>query len=281
MRRAADFSRSIDNMPRPHPYSAAPVLNLEYWSLSINRAGKPPLLLTLEELLVLPTVERECALVCARQELRDARSVRWRGISLASILDSFRGRFIRLSAANNYTTVTPAGSLQQAILAVERDGQPLTAQQGAPVRLIVPGAASFKSVKWLRRIECVDAPAGGFWESRGWPLDGRLRPQVAFTMPHHQAAGELVIGGIAFAGDEPVSGVQVSIDGGDWLDTRIVPHAPGALAHWSMRWYAPAPTALSLRARIVDAEFHSARSVRSLFARASSHEAVLIVTDAA
>ena len=37
------------------------------------------------------------------------------------------------------------------LLALRMDGEPLSAEKGAPVRFIVPGSAS-QSVKWLRRI---------------------------------------------------------------------------------------------------------------------------------
>ena len=37
------------------------------------------------------------------------------------------------------------------LLALRVDGEPLSAEKGAPVRLLVPGSAS-QSVKWLRRI---------------------------------------------------------------------------------------------------------------------------------
>ena len=37
------------------------------------------------------------------------------------------------------------------LLALRMDGEPLSAEKGAPVRLVVPGSAS-QSVKWLRKI---------------------------------------------------------------------------------------------------------------------------------
>jgi DMSO/TMAO reductase YedYZ molybdopterin-dependent catalytic subunit len=54
------------------------------------------------------------------------------------------------------------------LLATHRDGAPLTAEHGYPLRLIVPHLYAWKSVKWVRAIEYMTADRRGFWEERGY-----------------------------------------------------------------------------------------------------------------
>lgn len=54
------------------------------------------------------------------------------------------------------------------LLATHRDGEPLTAEHGSPVRLVVPRRYAWKGVKWARGIEYLTADRRGFWEERGY-----------------------------------------------------------------------------------------------------------------
>lgn len=54
------------------------------------------------------------------------------------------------------------------LLATHLGGEPLGAQHGRPVRLVVPHLYGWKSVKWLRAIEYLTADRRGFWEERGY-----------------------------------------------------------------------------------------------------------------
>ncbi|MDN3358441.1 molybdopterin-dependent oxidoreductase [Actinomadura sp. DC4] len=54
------------------------------------------------------------------------------------------------------------------VLATHRDGEPLSAEHGAPVRMVVPHLYGWKSVKWVRAIEYLVANRRGFWEERGY-----------------------------------------------------------------------------------------------------------------
>jgi DMSO/TMAO reductase YedYZ molybdopterin-dependent catalytic subunit len=51
------------------------------------------------------------------------------------------------------------------------DGKPLTADHGAPLRLVVPQMYGYKGVKWVNEIRALNAPIDGFWEQRGYDRD--------------------------------------------------------------------------------------------------------------
>lgn len=57
-----------------------------------------------------------------------------------------------------------------ALLATHIDGEPLTPERGAPVRLVIPHLYSWKGPKWLRGWNYLlpEDPDRGFWEERGY-----------------------------------------------------------------------------------------------------------------
>ncbi|WP_192043524.1 molybdopterin-dependent oxidoreductase [Paenibacillus rhizovicinus] len=71
---------------------------------------------------------------------------------------------------------TDALTLEQAdmddvLVAVMHDGKPIPSDLGGPVRLVVPKMYTYKSVKWLNRIELIDGEHIGYWEQRGYSND--------------------------------------------------------------------------------------------------------------
>ncbi|MEV4105195.1 molybdopterin-dependent oxidoreductase [Nonomuraea sp. NPDC049649] len=68
------------------------------------------------------------------------------------------------SANLRWSDFTAPGTL----LATHLDGEPLSPDHGAPVRLVVPHLYGWKSVKWVRAIEYLLEDRRGFWEDRGY-----------------------------------------------------------------------------------------------------------------
>jgi DMSO/TMAO reductase YedYZ molybdopterin-dependent catalytic subunit len=52
------------------------------------------------------------------------------------------------------------------------NGQPLPADHGGPLRLVVPHLYAWKGAKWINGLEFLDAPALGFWERNGYHQRG-------------------------------------------------------------------------------------------------------------
>lgn len=73
-----------------------------------------------------------------------------------------------------YTANVPLADLnrEEVLLATHHDGEPLLADHGFPVRLIVPHLYAWKSVKWLRALEFLDHEVAGFWERNGYHIYG-------------------------------------------------------------------------------------------------------------
>ena len=69
-----------------------------------------------------------------------------------------------------YTTNLPLEDLLdgKAWVAFEYDDDPLTAEHGGPVRLLVPHLYLWKSAKWLSGFTMMTGDEPGFWEGFGY-----------------------------------------------------------------------------------------------------------------
>lgn len=100
--------------------------------------------------------------------------VRWDGVAGTTLLDLVppapEVTHVMAWAEYGYSANMRIGDFMAAdtLLATHKDGEPLTAEHGRPVRLVVPSLYGWKSVKWLRAIEYLTADRRGFWEDRGY-----------------------------------------------------------------------------------------------------------------
>ncbi|MFE2810442.1 molybdopterin-dependent oxidoreductase [Streptomyces nigra] len=103
------------------------------------------------------------------------------GVRLADILDDVGVR--SPGAAIRFTCFDGAYSesltLEQArrsdvLVALKMQDKPITHEHGGPVRLFVAPMYFYKSAKWLSGISVTDKVVPGFWEERGYAIDGWL-----------------------------------------------------------------------------------------------------------
>jgi DMSO/TMAO reductase YedYZ molybdopterin-dependent catalytic subunit len=151
------------------------------------------------------------------------------------------------------------------------NGQPLLPQHGAPLRLIVPGWYGMASVKWLSRIEALDAPYPGFQQIKtyryrehkndpGRPVTS-MRVKSLMTPPgipdwttrlRHLRPGPVEIIGRAWSGiGTSIAKVEFT-DGVNWQEVKLSqPQGQYAWAKWSIEWDAK-PGEHLLRCRATD-----------------------------
>lgn len=88
---------------------------------------------------------------------------------LAAAGPSPEARFVRFVARStrDHASSLPVADLADLdpLVALTVNGEPLPAEHGGPVRLIVPGRYFYKSVKWLERVELLAEDRLGFWEA--------------------------------------------------------------------------------------------------------------------
>ena len=88
--------------------------------------------------------------------------------SRALRIRSFDGTYtesLPLSVARAARTVVALGML---------DG-PVSHAHGGPVRMYVDGQYGYKSTKWLSAVELTEGEEPGYWEHRGYDVDGTIR----------------------------------------------------------------------------------------------------------
>jgi len=82
------------------------------------------------------------------------------------------------SAGGGYETTIALKDLDhpRVLLCWAVSGEPLEADYGGPVRMIVPHLYGYKSAKWLIEIEFTTGMQGGYWEDRGYTRSGVIEP---------------------------------------------------------------------------------------------------------
>lgn len=105
----------------------------------------------------------------------------WEGIPLAKLLDmagvQSGATMVKLYSGDGVYTdslTLDQARMDDVMVAVLHDGQPISNQLGGPVRLVVPKMYAYKSVKWLNRIELIAEDHVGYWEQRGYDKDAWL-----------------------------------------------------------------------------------------------------------
>jgi DMSO/TMAO reductase YedYZ molybdopterin-dependent catalytic subunit len=152
-----------------------PDVDLGTWTLRIFGEVAEEVILDWEQFGALPRTENVQDIHCVTRWSRfdvSFAGVRWRDLArLAKPRDT--ARFVVAHAEHGFTSNVPLASLEDehALLATHADGEPLAAEHGGPLRLVVPGKYFWKSAKWLRALELTADDRPGFWERYGYHND--------------------------------------------------------------------------------------------------------------
>jgi DMSO/TMAO reductase YedYZ molybdopterin-dependent catalytic subunit len=154
---------------------SVPDTDLATWDFRVFGEVENPITLSWEELTALPKAENVQDIHCVTRWSRfDARfgGVHWREVA-ELVRPKPSARFVVAHAEQGFTSNVPLEFLEDdnALLATEADGEPLTPEHGWPLRLVIPGKYFWKSAKWLRGIELRATDEPGFWERYGYHND--------------------------------------------------------------------------------------------------------------
>lgn len=249
--------------------AATPLLDPATYTLLITGWDSAPLRLSLADLYALPAREITMTLACISNPAGGGlhANVRLRGVDLVAWFASRgvpRTRSARFTAADGYGTAVDLAWLTEsgaesgvesgAILAYALNGEPLTAEQGAPLRVAIPRLYGMKQPRWITRIDFIDGAYFGYWEGRGYSNIAAIKTCAHIIAPTNNAtvqAGHLVqIHGVAYTGQSAISQVEIQIDGGDWFAVTL--HPAAGWSAWSHAWRVPAPGAYQIGVRATD-----------------------------
>jgi hypothetical protein len=151
-------------------------------------------------------------------------------------------------------------ALDNAILALKMNGEPIPACHGGPVRLIIPGYYGNMNVKFLSALNYESEQSPSAFQSVGyrmplWPVEPgefesndytwynsvptyglKIKSVIFSPLPEDApAAGPVEISGVAMNdGEAPITSVEVSTDGGaSWVAADVTtPDSPWAWYPW-------------------------------------------------
>jgi DMSO/TMAO reductase YedYZ molybdopterin-dependent catalytic subunit len=157
-------------------YGSVPRFDAARWDFRIFGLVESEARFTWEEFNRLPQGEAQADFHCVTRWSRFDNH--WQGVLARDLIGRARpqaaARFALIHAEQGFTANLPLEDLLRptSIFALLHDGQPLTAEHGYPLRLIVPHLYAWKSVKWVRGVELLDHDAAGFWEQNGYHMYG-------------------------------------------------------------------------------------------------------------
>ncbi|MGH2532522.1 MAG: sulfite oxidase [Thermomicrobiales bacterium] len=156
------------------------------------------------------------------------------------------------------------------LVAYAMNGEPLSPEHGAPLRLVAPDWYGMASVKWLARIDVLAMPFEGQFQTRSYVYEWSDRDAEPVTRTRVKALitdpvpgdvvtrGTYTIRGKAWSGTGPVTAVEVNLNGSEtWRPACLAsPVGRHAWQEWSIDWQPNSVGRHVLRARAVDAAGH-------------------------
>ena len=267
-----------------------PKIDKNKWRLRIEGEVGKSFEINFDELIKLESRKIPATLECAgnnrsflepkvkgvQWSLGGVGNAEWTGVPLSILLDRAEvkstAREIILEGADrgkpedpksppgemNFARSIPMKKASDVLLAYKMNDVDLPAENGFPVRAIVPGWYAVASIKWLKRIIVTDKIFNGyyqtldysFWKRRGdnaelVPLSEMqikaeiARPSQGETVP---ANSNVRVHGTGWTGDGEIMKVEISSDdGATWNEAKLLGESkPNSWRLWEFNWKTPA-----------------------------------------
>jgi DMSO/TMAO reductase YedYZ molybdopterin-dependent catalytic subunit len=152
-----------------------PKYDLATWDFGVFGKVEGEIKLSWDELMALPQRDVTLDIHCVTRWSK--LDTTWTGVPVKEVLDRAglapEATHVMAYSDGGYTTNVPLEAVldDDALLAHTYAGKPLEHDHGAPLRLIVPKRYFWKSAKFLRKLEVMDADRMGFWELNGYHND--------------------------------------------------------------------------------------------------------------
>ena len=155
------------------------------WSLEISGLVQNQLTLDWNQFTDLEKITVNSPFHCVTQWSRMEN--KWEGVSFKKLVQLAKpkpeAKYVMIHCYGEYTTNLSVDILidTDVLLAYRHDDAPLPAEHGGPVRLVVPKLYGWKSAKWIKGLEFLSENSPGFWEKRGYHMDGDPWKEQRFT----------------------------------------------------------------------------------------------------
>ena len=157
-------------------FGPTPRIDLDAWQFKVFGLVDEEITLDWQQFNDLPQVTLDAEFHCVTQWSKLQNT--WQGILFTDVMKLVtpkpEAKFVMAHCYGGYTTNVSLDVLidDDVMFAHSHDGAPLTPQHGGPMRLVVPKRYGWKSAKWVNGIEFMAEDEPGFWEMRGYHMEG-------------------------------------------------------------------------------------------------------------
>jgi DMSO/TMAO reductase YedYZ molybdopterin-dependent catalytic subunit len=134
-------------------FDAVPTIELASWRMLVDGNVTAPGAIDYDELLALPSTERDVVLDCTGGWFTEQR---WRGVTLAELLarHGVRASAERLDVVSltGHAWSFPIAEADRLLIATHVGGETLSAGHGYPARLVAPDHRGFQWIKWVSHV---------------------------------------------------------------------------------------------------------------------------------
>lgn len=149
-----------------------PEVPLEKWSLSVKGLVENPKVFSWKDFLALPQSEQVADMHCVTTwSVLDSS---FKGVKFADLCAAVKvkpeAKFVYFTSYDGYSTnLDLEGCLDDDVMVIYSwNGEPLDADHGGPVRMLIPKRYLWKSAKWVKEIIFLEKDKLGYWEVRGY-----------------------------------------------------------------------------------------------------------------
>ena len=240
------------------------------WQLQLNGLVANQKNYSLDQLMKLPLTEQYNTFECVSNLVNGnlIGNAQWSGFKISDLLSDAGGaspnaKYIVFYSVDGYSVDLPLSKalMSDSMLAYGMNGVTLPQKHGYPLRAVIPGLYGMMSAKWINRIELVDSPYSGYWQTRDWSPIGVVQTLAFIMVPQDggsaslkQYNGSVLLGGVAYAGDRGISKVEVSTDQGKtWQEAQLKPAISNITWRlWAFDWHPTSTGTYSIYARATD-----------------------------
>jgi sulfoxide reductase catalytic subunit YedY len=152
-------------------FNPIPAPDPQTWELAIGGLVEQPVRMTTADLARLPRVSQSSRLKCVQCW---SGRVRWEGFRAGELLERARPKrgatWVRVDCADRYFDCVKMEDLlhPRTLFAVGMNGEPLSPEHGAPLRLVMPQKYGYRSSKLITKLTLVDVGCQGI-VADAWP----------------------------------------------------------------------------------------------------------------
>jgi DMSO/TMAO reductase YedYZ molybdopterin-dependent catalytic subunit len=164
--------------PRDNSISGIQEVDINSYSLKIDGLVENEMSYSYEQILEMDPVEIVYTIYCV--EGWDATFL-WKGVLIEDILSESnvddKAKTVIFHAVDGYTTSLPLDVIidKKIMMAYYANGLPIPSSLGYPFILVAYDKWGYKWARWINRIELSsDTNYKGYWESRGYSVDGSI-----------------------------------------------------------------------------------------------------------